>query len=1105
MLEIIEARAGGGKSHKICEKIRATLLSGKKAYYIVPPQDAVAAERRITLQLSDIDTLGLEVLNFSRLPNFVGRCLGDLSYHLPTKGICRTVLWSSIGSVKSQLKLYSETQMSDTFVLDEILGAINDCKMYNITAEKLIMTSEKTKNTSEQLSNKLSDIALICQSYESELEKKFDNPQNELNVLANKLKSNSFFAGSDVYFDGFIGFTPQQFSVFEEILRQADNVCISLCRDADRKCDLFAPADDFMSRLMGCAGRVNSKVALNKLEEKNYRASNDEIAFVEAHLFRDDGKVYADKPSHIHAFFADDAFDEAEKIATDICQKIRCGYKFSDFAVAIRGIERYSGIIDAVFKKYDIPYFMSKREDVKTTPLVSLIQSAFSIYCRNYKIDDILSYIKTGLCGIDGEECFLLENYIATWNISGRRFISGDFNYNPDGFVEEFSDGAKVKLEKINEIRKKVVDSLSDLFATFSSKTLTVKTISEAVYSFLSKTNASVLNDKSSFTEQTAEKLEFATLWRAIVSALDELVCACCNMPCSVYEYSKLFLSVLSDADYGKIPSCTDQVLITEATTMRAYSTKVMYIPGVSEGDFPLCADAGGIFDEYEYEILRQNDVDFSNDIEMRQKKELFYFYLAASAASEELIVSYNAGAASGKKNMPSVAIIDMQKIMPKLDFENASAILPSERIFSQKTAFEAAAAYNKTENGALIKKLISDETEMSKLDMLSKGLINRNIAIDKSVADDIFGGDIYISHSRLDSYTKCRFAYYLKYILRLSEKPSGAVQAVDVGNFVHKALETTLKKMYSDKKFDEVYGKSGENIASYLKNFTADYSKKVLGVDAECGISAQMERLSLATELVIHNIVDEFKNSNFKPLYYEVKIGGKDSEYELNIPLDDGCFAHINGKVDRVDEYDAGNDKYIKVVDYKTGNKKFDINKIKQGSDMQLIIYLGAMCRGKKDGKEKRLPAGACYHLTSLPSQSLYFDPGDDAAYAGGKKSLKRDGLYLNDTAILKAIDSSETSEYTNIKFKKNGDIDSRSFRRLASGLEFEKLFETCNDNVKKIVTDLKSGNASARGFIVNDGKVCDVKSDCEYCKMKNICRLVDKRINDECEETED
>ena len=68
-----------------------------------------------------------------------------------------------------------------------------------------------------------------------------------------------------------------------------------------------------------------------------------------------------------------------------------------------------------------------------------------------------------------------------------------------------------------------------------------------------------------------------------------------------------------------------------------------------------------------------------------------------------------------------------------------------------------------------------------------------------------------------------------------------------------------------------------------------------------------------------------------------------------------------FGGKIDRVDVCETEEQVYVKVMDYKTGSKAFDIVALYHGLQLQLMIYMDAAIefQKKRHPEKEVVPAG--------------------------------------------------------------------------------------------------------------------------------------------------
>ena len=70
-----------------------------------------------------------------------------------------------------------------------------------------------------------------------------------------------------------------------------------------------------------------------------------------------------------------------------------------------------------------------------------------------------------------------------------------------------------------------------------------------------------------------------------------------------------------------------------------------------------------------------------------------------------------------------------------------------------------------------------------------------------------------------------------------------------------------------------------------------------------------------------------------------------------LEYRLSHDVTMRLEGRIDRLDTFEDENKISIKVIDYKSGNTKFDLIRVYRGLQLQLVVYMDAameMLRGQ-------------------------------------------------------------------------------------------------------------------------------------------------------------
>ena len=1098
MINFIYGRAGSGKTASICNLAAKSAAEGKRVFLLVPEQMALDTEKRMTSLLENTPSLSLEILNFRRLCNHIFREVGGLSYSYITKSGRMLLMWRTLTELAPMLKTIPSPDRNH---VERMLSVIAELKTYCISPALLELGAKKlcddTKNV--KLRDKLLDVSLIYATYINLSRELGDDADDDLTNAAKALSENNLFSGADIFLDAFWGFTPQQFNIIGELFRQADNVTLSLCLDCppDKPgYDLFENQRSTAARLLKLARDSHAEISEVVLTE-NHRANNPELRFLEKNLWSLDLKksdAYDGEPEHIKMIECQSLFAECESVAADILSKVRGGAYWRDFTVTARGIDRYEGILDVILEKYGIPHFISVRNDIKTHPVIKLILTSLSLCTSNFECEDMISYIKTGLCGLAPEEVSILENYITLWNIRGRSRMSEDFTMNPAGYTAKFTEESQLLLDKINELRTQVMTPLLD----FHERLRACKTTADfasSLYSFLVNLNIpEALRKIADDERETAPEISKETeqLWSVIIDALDETVLVMPEVKITADIFSELLKIIFDEADIGKIPASIDSVVCGDASLLRADS-KHIYVIGVNDGIFPAAPSGKGFFSDREGDILAGLGIELAPGDEYQAADERFLFYRAAASASESLTLVWSSSDLAGHSMKKSLGASRIAGLFPSAKTVSYAELPIEERLEGRNNLLEFIAETDGTPLGDSLRQYAMQDNELAlRLRKLSLPLCDDTEQLDKETAATLFGGDLALTQSRLESFVLCKFSYFCKYVLKLEEKKSATFNPADIGTFIHHILE---KFVCLAEEKGGLSTLSDAELDTALDSIVSDYMTRICRLEDKLSGSRMAHlfaRLKRSSRILCKNLIAEFSESKFSPKLFEIPIGmardDKKAIDPMKVPFDDGTSAYIYGVVDRVDVYEKDDKFYVRVVDYKTGAKEFSAEELKLGLNMQMLLYLFSIWKnGKKQNSglsvptnSEILPAGVLYFSAGVPTVTLDHEITAEEVMSTVSGKLGRDGLLLDDPDILDAMEMGLAGKYLPVKQKKDGTV----VGSLASLEDFKGLLADMEDTIKRIGREMKSGNAEAM-------PLCDKKHNgCAYCPMKPVCR---------------
>ena len=330
---------------------------------------------------------------------------------------------------------------------------------------------------------------------------------------------------------------------------------------------------------------------------------------------------------------------------------------------------------------------------------------------------------------------------------------------------------------------------------------------------------------------------------------------------------------------------------------------------------------------------------------------------------------------------------------------------------------------------------------------------------------------------------------------MNLKKKRLAKLDAIEAGNFIHAALNYV---------FEHGADGSDEELKSSLNVFAEIYLKNLFGEETvSIGQQKHFEELIRRVFRLLKMFREEFEHTRFKPFKYELEVSYDNGVRPVRIPYDDGYVTMV-GKIDRVDIYERDGEKFVRVIDYKSGSKSFSLEDLYYGLDIQMLVYLYALKENGFSLLGSEPTAAGCMYVNANPiTVSIPRDGDMETARKTLESKRKRSGLFLNDMGVLRAMDPELSGKYIPVK---ENDLNS-----LATAEEFGKLFSKIRSLLKTVATETSSGNIYKNP--INNGKMdsclyCDYSPYCDHsgCErglnkisFENIYDLIDKDVEED------
>lgn len=1084
MLHLIKGRAGSGKTARMREIILQMTENGNsKPLLLVPEQFSFETERIMLAYLGPKKLKSIYMTSFQRMAFLELQKKGLSNLKTADNGIKAAIMSEALIQLEGRLDIFSNVRHNST-ALSPLVDFCREMKYCCIDSDFLNERLEGSTNSF--LKNKLTELDLIRNTYEAILTQSYFDDSDAVSVFTNLAAQNGFFKNKTLFLDGFRDFSKQELECLKVAFSQADDVYITIC--ADEKVKKFSSLyymKELENRLRTVASKTDTAVDELYCQQRDEAFAPD-ISRLEKALFANERPEKTEYKGDIVVAKCSDSENEALFVANTIKKLLKSGeYRCRDIAV----IERTNGtykksIIDAL-KRLSIPVFDDSRQPLATEALFINICSALECISKSITTQSLMSYLKTGLTGLTVSEISRLEKYALVWDLKASGWQK-DFTMHPDGFGVELDEKAKKSLEELNAIRKKAVLPLLKLKKECDNAD--GKAIAAAVYNFIidSKIKDNLLKltlqlDETGFSVE-ANRQEYS--WNALMHILDTMAIITEDKFYPLKRWYELFMILVSSGDMGEIPQGLDEVTVGCADRIRLEKTKVVFLVGVNKDEFPLVNVNSGILTDADRVLLTNLGIEVRPPFEDTVDEERFIAYCSVTAGSEKLYMTYKCNDGEGGALFKSEIITCVENLFNGFNTVVTSELPVTYFIESEESAFSAFSKsylYN-NEIKATLKAYFEDKEEykgkIRALEILSG---NEPFSFkDTAKSKKLFGEDVYISASKVESFYNCPFAYFMRYGLKAEPLKEATLDPAQSGTIIHLVMEEILKK-YPQAKFIEA---SDDELREAVSSVLKAYLEEKMG-----GIEEKNERfmklfyrlvdISLA---IIERIKVEFGVGSFSPCDFELRIGGDDiPAYEL--PLDEGRV-RVTGSVDRVDLMEKDGIKYIRVVDYKTGQKEFKLSELFDGLNIQMVLYLMALEKNGKNYYGDIIPSGVLYLPSRIGLKNYLGERAPDALTieTQKRKSGKLSGMILDSPVVFNGMGVDAYPDYFPASFNAKGGAKGNFY----SLPQFHTLSRLIDNKI------IAMGNALHRGEIpampLGEGDKKDGKM-CEYCSYRSVC----------------
>ena len=1094
--------SGSGKSKKLHQDVLSMASKDPACnfLFLVPDQFTMQTQMDLVKESPNGGIMNIDVLSFGRLTHRIfeetgyGRkpVLDDTGKSLVLRKVASTV--------QEELPVLSKN-LNKIGYIHEIKSAISEFKQYGLSVERVGELAEFARNRGT-LYYKLNDLKTLYQAFDAYVAERFVTTEDTLALLSRAVHESGIIKNSVVIFDGFTGFTPIQYRLIAELMELSHMVIVSVTLGEGEnpyhitgEQELFYLSKKTVRDLQKWAQKGNVRQAqdvyLGKDGLPRFRESR-ELSHLEKQLFRYPFIPYEypqqDSIPEIQIFEAMNPAQEVRRACILIKKLVlEENYCYRDIAVVTGDLAAYGDFFEREAATYDIPVFIDRTRGILLNPFLEYIRSALRIVLQNFSYEAVFHYLRSGLADFTMEETDILENYILATGIRGRK-----------KWGELFTRNATVQ---INELRERLYSQITPLLDKQASASGYVK----ALYGFIVKGNIQekLLAFEEQFRKEGKEERarEYAQIYRLVMELLTQMEGLLSDEVLSLQEFADILDAGFAEIEVGTIPGGVDRVIIGDMERTRLNQVKVLLFLGVNDGNIPKNANKGGIISDIDREFLKESEIELAPTPRQQMFTQRLYLYMNMTKPSERLYLSYARISSDGKTLRPSYLIDTIKALFPRAYRGNLPEAEETvyEQIMGKKDALPYVARELRERaqgrRGGMTDEVFYSLCRIYREDSSFRGQMEKLVEaayehyehkpLGEMIARMIYGTVLENSVSRLERYAACAYAHFLQYGLSLKEREEFLLENADLGNIYHEVLEVFSHQLneqgYTWLDFPKEEGE--QLLWEALESCAMQYGETILYSSAR--YQYMIRRMYRILKRTIWALKEQLKSGKFVPEAFEMSFSQVENLDAVNITLSDEEKLKLRGRIDRLDTYEDDEHVYVKIIDYKSGNKKFDLAAVYYGLQLQLIVYMNVATEIMKNNHPDKeiVPAALLYYHVNDPMLKTEEELSPEQINEQLLKELRMNGLVNDSEDIITLLDGSfeAKSSIIPVERKSDGSLSARS--SVVSRQDYEVISNYVNYKMHQFGTEILKGNIAVNPC--EQGKM----DSCTYCTFREIC----------------
>lgn len=1100
--------SGAGKSRQLHKDILAWAKKEPERNFLFLVPDQFTMQTQVDLvKASDCGgIMNIDVLSFGRLSHRIFEETGYGSKPVLDDTGKSLVLRKVVAELKDKMPVIGKN-LNKIGYIHEVKSAISEFKQYGISTEQLGELAEFARRRGA-LYYKLKDLEVIYRGFNTYIQDRFITTEETLELLTRAVGKSNIIRNSVMIFDGFTGFTPIQYRLIQELLGLTERIIVSITIDIrenpyqiNGEQELFYLSKKTVKDLC----RLSEKAQIKKADDIYMQntplprfAGNQPMAHLEQNLFRYPVRAFegGDEKLLQENISIREALNPAMEVR-QVCIQIKNlvlqeGYSYRDIAVITGDLETYGDYFEREALVYDIPVFVDKTRGLLLNPFIEYIRSALRILLNDFSYEAVFHYLRCGLTDFTADEIDRLENYVLAYGIKGRKKWNQAFCRNEEA-------------ESLNVLRQRLMEKLSPLLEKKETAGEMVKTLYDFIVA--GRIQEKLAGYEAFFREsKNPERArEYAQIYRLVMEVLEQIMALLAEEPMTLREFSDILDAGFEEIEVGIIPGSVDRIVVGDMERSRLKQVKVLFFLGVNDGNIPRSGSKGGIISDIDREFLQQSEFELAPTPRQQMYIQRLYLYMNMTKPSDRLYLSYARINSQGKTLRPSYLVETIRKLFPELKIKKTDVIKYGiEQMVGKKDGLTLLARelqdYASGREGGLTQKelfslyrLYAEDAEYGVYaEKLSEAAFAHyeHKPLARAIAGALYGSMLENSVSRLEKYAACAYSHFLQYGLMLKERAEYSFEQADLGNIFHEVLEAFAGKLAESNYtwFDFPEDEGDRLLKEALDACTMAYGETVLYSNAR--YEYMTERMYRILKRTIRTLKTQLKEGDFIPASFEISFSRVEALDAVNIALSEGEKMRLKGRIDRIDTCEDEGHVYVKVIDYKSGSRKFDLAALYYGLQLQLVVYMNVASEieKRKHPDKEIVPAALLYYHVNDPLIKGEKELAPEEINREILKELRTTGIVSEDEEVVRLLDKNFTDKslVVPVERKRDGSFAARSGTMAKE--DYKTVSQFVNHKIRQFGREILEGNIA-----VNPCEQGGRKS-CTYCAYKGVCDFEEK-----------